>query len=187
VPFDEVQSTGKAIPLPALAELLDLQGSPARFLAADRVTRLPRFSPPRGYTKSVPAAAHRDRASKNRAGEMAKILIVDDEEINSRVLEKILQRHGHEIRMTCNSRDALQLAGNFRPDIVLTDILLPEIDGYELARLLKQQCPVKPRVIAVTGYSNEEADRGAFLDGFLVKPVSVEQLLQAIDSAALLS
>jgi len=116
---------------------------------------------------------------------MAKILIVDDEEINSRVLEKILQRYGHEIRIACSSRDALQLAGSFGPDVVLTDILLPEIDGYELARLLKEQCPVKPRVIAVTGYSSEEADKGAFLDGFLVKPVSVEQLLQAIDPAAL--
>jgi len=112
---------------------------------------------------------------------MAKILIVDDAEVNALVLQKLLDRYGHETRIALHSGDALELAGSFGPDIVLTDILLPEIDGYELARLLKERCPVKLRVIAVTGYSDEQDHKSAFLDGYLVKPVSLEQLLQAIE------
>jgi CheY-like chemotaxis protein len=86
----------------------------------------------------------------------------------------LLQVSGHEVRVTYSGQDALDIAGKYQPDIVLLDIGLPGMHGYEVARRLRGHAELKEvELIAVTGYG-QEADRlqsqQAGFDYHLVKP-----------------
>jgi CheY-like chemotaxis protein len=109
-----------------------------------------------------------------------RILIVDDNADAGTSLSALLQLNGHETQTAFSSVDALSLAESFDPDIVLPDIGLPEMDGYEVARRLRRT-PQGPRIhiIALTGYG-QQADRDrarqAGFDGHLVKPLDFAAL-----------
>ena len=81
---------------------------------------------------------------------MARILIVDDDADLLRMLRGILEVHGHTVSTASNGRDALNLTQRDRPDIVITDIFMPEMDGLELIRALQAESP-RPALIALTG------------------------------------
>jgi CheY-like chemotaxis protein len=95
-----------------------------------------------------------------------------------------LRREGHEAEAVYRSRDGLERAAVFRPDIVLLDIGLPEIDGYEVARRLRSKPALSHmRLIAVTGYgqaNDRERTLAAGFDDHLVKPVGVQELQRSI-------
>ena len=80
---------------------------------------------------------------------------------------------------------ALASAAAFKPQIVLLDIGLPGIDGYEVARRLRESCPnPAPRIIAVTGYgqpSDRQRSRAAGFDDHIVKPMSLDVLRRLLD------
>lgn len=113
-----------------------------------------------------------------------RILVVDDNEDAAASLGLLLQSLGHETCVVYNGLEAIKMAIAFRPDVVLLDIGMPGISGYEVARrlqALKEQRPL--RIIAITGWGMEEdkaKSKEAGFDLHLVKPVDAEQLTRAI-------
>jgi CheY-like chemotaxis protein len=109
-----------------------------------------------------------------------RILVVDDNLDSATTLTLLLQVEGHEVRTAYDGETALDLAWGWRPQIALLDIGLPGVDGYEVARRLRQEGNLHDvLLVAMTGYGQEEDRRRAWLAGFnahLLKPVDLEQL-----------
>jgi PAS domain S-box-containing protein len=115
-----------------------------------------------------------------------RILVVDDNVDAATTLQLLLKSLGHEACAAFDGQQALSMAAAFRPDVVLLDIGMPGLDGYEVARRLRALKRVEPlRIIAVTGWG-QEADRTrareAGFDVHLVKPVDPTVLTSAIAS-----
>lgn len=113
-------------------------------------------------------SAHRGHARK------LKILLVDDNEVLLIAIRGLLRLMGHTTDVARNGREALEATSRHMYDVVLMDIQMPEMGGYEAARTLRRDFPVGtgPRII---GFSGESADRESYtasgMDDFLVKPV----------------
>jgi CheY-like chemotaxis protein len=106
--------------------------------------------------------------------------VVDDNIDSADSIAMLLQMSGHDVRVAYSGQDALDMAAEYQPDIVLLDIGLPGMDGYEVARRVRAQPQLeKVKLIAVTGYG-QEADRRqsqeAGFDYHLVKPVDAQKL-----------
>jgi len=115
-----------------------------------------------------------------------RILIVDDNEDAAISLAMILSLDGHETESIYSGSDALERLRKFQPDIVLLDIGLPEMDGYEVARRIRARPELAGlRLIALTGYG-QDTDRARALavgfDDHLVKPVETQRLQQVLSS-----
>jgi len=119
---------------------------------------------------------------------MARILVVDDEEIIRFTLRQILEKAGHEVLEAANGQDALDSYEEHRVDLVITDIIMPEKEGIETIVELRQRQP-DLRIIAVSGGGRtrtldylEIAERlGA--DGALAKPLNRQAVIDAVDKA----
>jgi CheY-like chemotaxis protein len=114
----------------------------------------------------------------------ARILLVDDNIDATDTFATVLGLLGHKVQTAYSGEAALVRAREFQPGIVLLDIGLPEMDGYEVARRLRQQAQTKDAwLIAMTGYG-QDTDRSrsqeAGFDYHLVKPVDAEELEQLI-------
>jgi PAS domain S-box-containing protein len=110
-----------------------------------------------------------------------RILVVDDNEDAATSLARLLRRvYGHEVRVAHDGPEALGLAGEFRPEVVLLDIGMPGMDGYEVARRMRVRADLAGvRIIALTGWgqdSDRHQSREAGFDYHLVKPVDPETL-----------
>ena len=151
------------------------------------------FSEGRGcgsvFTVSLPAA-QMDTQSDAREGQdraaplpAMRILVVDDNADAAILLAEVLSVWGLDARVAADAPQALAIARDFRPDVALLDIGLPVVDGYELARELRQLLGTNLRLMAVTGYGQPH-DRGRALDaGFeqhLTKPVDLAMLRRAL-------
>ena len=114
-----------------------------------------------------------------------RVLVVDDNVDAGRTLGELLNTLGHETRVVHDGPSALAIAEAFRPDVVLLDIGMPGMDGYEVARRLSAlREGRRPRIIAVTGWGQESDRHQASEAGFdmhLVKPVDLDALLRALD------
>jgi two-component system cell cycle response regulator DivK len=113
-----------------------------------------------------------------------RILIVDDNDDNRRILRDLLTHAGMEVIEALSGEDAVASARTERPDLVLMDIQLPGIDGYEATRRIKAEPTLSQLpVIAVTSYalSGDEAKaRAAGCDGYVAKPFSPRALLATV-------
>jgi CheY-like chemotaxis protein len=127
---------------------------------------------------------------KSQAGPQRRILVVDDNRDAAESLALLLRLTGHAIEMAHDGLEAVQAAAAFRPDVVLLDIGLPKMNGYEAARHIREQPWGKSMaLIALTGWGQEEDKRRAFEAGFdhhLTKPMeaaTLEKLLALICTA----
>lgn len=116
---------------------------------------------------------------------MAKtILIVEDNDLNMKLFNDLLQAHGYETLQTKDGREALELARKHRPDLILMDIQLPEISGLEVTKMIKEDEDLKEiPVIAVTAFAmkgDEEKIREGGCEGYIAKPISVANFLQTV-------
>jgi len=113
-----------------------------------------------------------------------RILIVEDQEDNRAILRDVLSRAGYDLIEAFNGEDAVRLAQNEQPDLILMDIQLPGIDGFEATRRIKAIIDLKSiPIIAVTSYalSGDEAQaRAAGCDAFVAKPFSPRELLARV-------
>jgi CheY-like chemotaxis protein len=123
-------------------------------------------------------------APEKQAGPPKRVLIVDDNVDSADSLAMVLTFDGHETDRVYTARAALEHAKSFHPDVVLLDIGLPEMDGYEVARRIRKIPDLeRVRLVALTGYGQPE-DRlrteSAGFDDHLVKPVEFPALSRAI-------
>lgn len=112
------------------------------------------------------------------------ILIVEDNELNMKLFNDLLQAHGYDTVQTMDGRDAIKLAREHKPDLVLMDIQLPEISGLEVTKMMKADDDLKSiPVIAVTAFAmkgDEEKIREGGCEGYIAKPISVPTFLETI-------
>ncbi len=117
----------------------------------------------------------------------SRVLVVDDNVDLTRGLARLLQIRGHEVRIAHDGLTGLELAKNSKPDVVLIDIGLPGMDGYQLAAHLRRDESVKDAtLIAISGYGQEEDLRQAREAGFdhhLLKPIISDQLIKIVEEA----
>ena len=116
---------------------------------------------------------------------MAKtVLIVEDNDLNMKLFNDLLQANGYETLQTKDGREAIDLARRHRPDLILMDIQLPEISGLEITKMLKEDAELKAiPVIAVTAFAmkgDEEKIREGGCEGYIAKPISVANFLQTV-------
>ena len=113
--------------------------------------------------------------------------MAEDDEFSARFMEQLLARRGHRVRMAKDGREALGLAAEGTFDLLMLDVHMPELDGFEVVRAIRDRERTAGGhlpVIALTARSRKE-DRerclGAGMDDFLTKPISASELLGAID------
>ena len=131
---------------------------------------------------SAPAASGRPRL------ERLSILVIEDNADTRDVLKLMLEVEGASVETAENGEQGLRAAERLRPDIVLCDIGLPDIDGFEVARRIRARTDLAvSRLIALTGYGQAEDMRQAIKAGFdahLTKPVNLDQLMALLVSTA---
>ncbi|HEX9809530.1 MAG TPA: response regulator [Alphaproteobacteria bacterium] len=112
------------------------------------------------------------------------VLIVEDNELNMKLFHDLLEAHGFATIQTRNGMEAVGLAREHRPDLILLDIQLPEISGLEVTRELKKDEDLKSiPVIAVTAFAmkgDEEKIREGGCEAYIAKPISVTTFMQTI-------
>lgn len=111
-----------------------------------------------------------------------RILVVDDNADLAQATAQLLSLHGYEVRTAYDGPSALEAAVHFAPHVCVLDIGLPVMDGYEVARRLRQ-CVLDLRLIAISGYGRDGDQRRsqeAGFDAHLVKPVDWNGLMSAM-------
>jgi two-component system cell cycle response regulator DivK len=112
------------------------------------------------------------------------ILVVEDQEDNRQILRDLLGNSGYELSEAENGEQALAAVARRRPDLILMDIQLPVMDGYEATRRIKADPALKSiPVIVVTSYAlsgDESKARAAGCDAYVTKPFSPRQLLAKV-------
>ena len=145
------------------------------------IVRLPLASEASEIVRAAPAA---DRG----ASEKRRLLVVDDNVDSARSMALLLQAFGHEATTANSGQEALDQAESDPPDAVVLDLGMPGLDGYEVARRLRERPWGKDLLlIALTGWGQQEArerSRTAGFDAHLVKPVEIDALLKALQCAA---
>ncbi len=112
------------------------------------------------------------------------ILIVEDNELNMKLFNDLLQAHGYNTLQVKDGRVVIDVTRKNRPDLILMDIQLPEISGLEITKMLKADddlCGIP--VVAVTAFAmkgDEQKIRNGGCDGYIAKPISVTSFLQTV-------
>ncbi|MCC2668805.1 MAG: sensor hybrid histidine kinase [Armatimonadetes bacterium] len=113
-------------------------------------------------------------------GQSRRILIIEDNLDAAQTLCDLLELNGHEVRVAYNGTEGVEEAARFQPNIILCDIGLPGISGWEVARILRElKSTATSRLIAISGYGTTEDRRLSAEAGFeahLTKPVDVDAL-----------
>ncbi len=116
-------------------------------------------------------------------GEKIKILVVDDQRINRVVVREVLQPLGFEVMEAENGKIGLEMALEFEPNLIITDLVMPVMDGFKFVKKIRRS-PLKDVIVIASSASVSEADQGesitAGCNEFLPKPVDIEKLLISI-------
>jgi len=114
-----------------------------------------------------------------------RILVVDDEDIVRTSCSRTLSPEGYEVRLARNGVEGLKMASEERFDLVLTDLKMPDMDGIEVLRIIKEKWP-ETAVIIVTGYQTVDTAVKAIKLGaydYIEKPFTPDALISAVDEA----
>ena len=113
-----------------------------------------------------------------------RILIVEDNELNMKLLNDVLEAYGYDIVKTGSGAAVLDLARTHRPDLVLMDIQLPQVSGLEVTRWIKDDPELRAiPVVAVTAFAmkgDEERIREGGCEAYLSKPISVGKFIETV-------
>jgi signal transduction histidine kinase/ActR/RegA family two-component response regulator len=153
-------------------------GKGSEFVVRLPTTTVKRAEPPGATSSPVPVAER---------GATLRVLIVDDNRDAAEVLGEALEGTEHLVRLAYDGPSALRVAAEFRPHVAVLDIGLPVMDGYELARRMRQTPGLaKVKLLALTGYGQEsDRDRSlrAGFDDHLVKPVDLDDIIRLLAEA----
>jgi two-component system, cell cycle response regulator DivK len=118
--------------------------------------------------------------------ETKTILIVEDDQLNMKLWNDVLEARGYVLLKTSLGLEAIALAVKHRPNLILLDIRLPDISGFDVARRLKaHDLTRRIPVIALTAFAQAEHQRAALesgCDGYMSKPVNVLNFLQTVET-----
>jgi two-component system CheB/CheR fusion protein len=182
---------GLGIGLTLVRKLIELQGgtvaaeSEGPGCGSEFIVRLPALAEQRAVLAEADAPAETEAAVPSRA---LRVLIVEDDADAAQSLAQLLQMWGHRVRTALSGPTALELALEFQPDVALLDLGLPGMDGYEVARRLRDQPQTTATLlVALTGYgqpAERERSRSAGMHHHLVKPVDFAVLRSLLTRAA---
>lgn len=132
-------------------------------------------------------------------GTTPHILVIDDDHLTLRLVKQMLQRHGYQVSTAINGAEGLELARELRPDLVILDMMMPVIDGYEVYRRLKSDAQTADISILILSaipstdlparLGSQSAANGRFdqvpkthanTTGFLSKPIKTKELLNRV-------
>lgn len=115
---------------------------------------------------------------------LPKILIVDDQPVNIKLLEYKLEREGMSVHVAYNGNEALKIIPELEPDLILLDIMMPEVDGMEVCRLLREKEETRDMpVIFITARSTKEGKIAGFkagADDYITKPIDLDETFARI-------
>ena len=115
---------------------------------------------------------------------MKTVLIVEDNELNMKLFHDLLDAHGYNTLQTKDGMEALGIAREHKPDLILMDIQLPEVSGLEVTKWIKEDETLQSiPVIAVTAFAmkgDEEKIREGGCEAYIAKPISVENFLNTV-------
>ncbi len=120
-----------------------------------------------------------------KAGPMTKtVMIVEDNDLNMKLFHDLLDAHGYQTLQTRNGMEALSLAREHVPDLILMDIQLPEVSGLEVTKWLKEDDKLRSiPVVAVTAFAmkgDEERIREGGCEAYISKPISVSKFMDTV-------
>ncbi|MCG8490610.1 MAG: response regulator [Sneathiellales bacterium] len=114
------------------------------------------------------------------------VLIVEDNELNMKLFHDLLEAHGYDTLQTKDGMEALSLAREHQPDLILMDIQLPEVSGLEVTKWIKEDENLKSiPVVAVTAFAmkgDEEKIREGGCEAYIAKPISVSNFIETVKS-----
>lgn len=184
-PAMERKIGGLGVGLALVKGLVELHGGSVQVRSAGTdqgsqfIVRLPLAS-------SVRAEEHRKPQNQDECERShRKILVVDDNCDSAKSLVMMFELWGHETRVAYSGPEGLAIAENFHPELIFLDIGMPSLDGYEVARRIRQQAWGREiKLIAITGWGQEEDRRRSEAAGFdlhLVKPVELSAVKKLLD------
>lgn len=189
-PFFQVRrgklaTEGLGVGLPLTRQLVEMHNgsievaSPGEGKGSEFIVRIPLVRHPAKTPQKQPVEKnHKLRFVKNTRS----ILVVDDNEAAAQALSRLLELRGHNVRTVYNGTRAVDEARKDPPDIIVLDIGLPDIDGYEVVRQLLEDPHFPSAIVALTGYGQTEDKERALKAGFhyhLTKPVGLKELEKA--------
>jgi CheY-like chemotaxis protein len=121
--------------------------------------------------------------TESETAKKCRILIVDDNKDLATSLARLLGLLGHEVKVVFDGREGIEAARTYRPRVLLLDIGLPHMDGYQVARTLRQEGFHDVLIIALSGYGEEEdrrRSREAGMNHHVTKPVDVKTIADLI-------
>ncbi|HEY5383062.1 MAG TPA: ATP-binding protein, partial [Candidatus Paceibacterota bacterium] len=187
-PFFQIErgklaTEGLGVGLPLTRQLVEMHDgsieatSQGKGHGSEFIVRLPLPAQPR----IAPAAKPKLRGGRalRHVKHARTILVVDDNKIAADALGRLLQLRGHEVQIAHNGQEAIDQARQLHPQIIILDIGLPDIDGYEVARILQGDKDFCSTLIALTGYGQPGDKERALKVGFflhLTKPVGLKEI-----------
>jgi CheY-like chemotaxis protein len=114
----------------------------------------------------------------------ARILVIEDNPDNIRLLDYVLRAHGYEPLLATDGAEGLRIASEAKPNLILLDIRMPHMDGYEVAARLKQMGLADMKVVAVTASAmvgDRERIAAAGFDGYIQKPIDPETFINQVE------
>jgi two-component system, cell cycle response regulator DivK len=136
-----------------------------------------------GLAKMTVEAMRQERGFDQRAPR--KVLIVEDNDLNMKLFNDLLVAHGYGTLQTKDGVEALALARQHRPDLILMDIQLPEVSGLQVTQWIKGDADLRMiPIIAVTAFAmkgDEEKMRSGGCEAYIAKPISVTSFLQTVE------
>jgi CheY-like chemotaxis protein len=143
---------------------------------------------PREQSRRLEQTATSVASAEIRRGPSRRILVVDDNRDSAASMAAILQILGHDVQTAFDGEEAIAAAEQFKPTVILMDVGLPKLNGYEATRRIREApWATSATILAVTGWGQEDdraESRSAGCDGHLVKPVQLEELLPFLRHAA---
>ena len=116
---------------------------------------------------------------------MKTVLIVEDNELDMKLFNDLLEAHGYATLQTRDGMEALKIAREHRPDLIVMDIQLPEVSGLDVTKWLKEDDNLRSiPVIAVTAFAmkgDEEKIREGGCQDYIAKPISVTKFLETVE------
>jgi CheY-like chemotaxis protein len=176
---------------PALLETIEDRVRAITDILNDMLTPVPAWrdimpvkAPILAHTHLAPTAKSRLHSGRKvpQTSQARTILVVDDNEVAAEALGRLLELRGHTVTLAFDGSSAIRSVRESAPEVIILDIGLPDIDGYEVAHILQQEKQFSSILIALTGYGQAQDKERARKAGFrahLVKPVGIAEIEEA--------